>query len=99
MDDQFSANAVTADVGCVESRITLAIANDCGVQMFQTKWTTPGAAEGIHKIPISLLAKALMWQKNRSAAESDPYFGDFVEEFLYAWDVETKFITDGYSLC
>jgi cytochrome P450 monooxygenase len=65
--------------------------------MFQTKWTAPGAAEGVHKIPISLLAKALTWQRNRSTVASDPYFDEFVTEFLHAWEVENRFASDGKS--
>ena len=63
--------------------------------MFQTKWTIPGAAEGIHKIPIPIIAKALIWQRNRSTVASDPYFSEFVQEFLHAWEVETNFTSDG----
>lgn len=66
--------------------------------MFQAKYTAPGAAEGVHKIPIPLLAKALTWQRTRSTVESDPYFKEFVNEFLYAWDVETNFSSDGESI-
>ncbi|KAJ5361617.1 cytochrome P450 [Penicillium brevicompactum] len=61
-------------------------ANAVTADMFQSKWTAPGAAEGVHKIPIPLLAKALTWQRNRSTAADDPYFSEFVREFLYAWE-------------
>ncbi|KAB8071302.1 cytochrome P450 [Aspergillus leporis] len=81
MDDQFSANAVTAD-------------------MFQAKWTAPGAAEGVHKIPVPLLSKGLTWQRNRSSAADDPYFGEFVTEFLHAWETEVKIASNGpYDFC
>lgn len=63
--------------------------------MFQTKWTAPGAAEGVHKIPIPLLAKALTWQRNRSSVTGDTYFKEFVTEFLHAWEVETKITSEG----
>jgi cytochrome P450 monooxygenase len=63
--------------------------------MFQTKWTAPGAAEGVHKIPIPLLAKALTWQRNRSSAAGDPYFREFVAEFLHAWEAETQITNEG----
>nr|A0A0E3D8N7.1 RecName: Full=Cytochrome P450 monooxygenase janQ; AltName: Full=Janthitremanes biosynthesis cluster protein Q [Penicillium janthinellum]AGZ20487.1 cytochrome P450 monooxygenase [Penicillium janthinellum] len=75
-------------------------ANAVTADMFQTKWTAPGAAEGVHKIPIPLLAKALTWQRNRSSVTGDTYFKEFVTEFLHAWEVETKITSEGpYEFC
>nr|Q9C450.1 RecName: Full=Cytochrome P450 monooxygenase paxQ; AltName: Full=Paxilline synthesis protein Q [Penicillium paxilli]AAK11527.1 PaxQ [Penicillium paxilli] len=64
-------------------------------ELFQIKWTAPGTEEGAHKISIPLLGKALTWQRNRSAAQNDPYFSEFVEEFLYAWKEEVPVPENG----
>jgi cytochrome P450 monooxygenase len=66
--------------------------------MFQAKWTAPGAAEGVHKIPVPLLSKGLTWQRNRSSAADDPYFGEFVTEFLHAWETEVKIASNGGNI-
>lgn len=95
MDEDFSANAVTADVSVQKALDTkLEMSND-QLQLFQTAWTLPGAAENVLKIPIPLLHKALTWQRGRSLAKDDPYFEQFVTEFFHAWEVETDIKGDG----
>ncbi|KAI9728824.1 MAG: hypothetical protein M1834_007211 [Cirrosporium novae-zelandiae] len=78
MDNQMSANAVTAE-------------------LFQTKYTLPGAAEGIHKIPIPILSKGLTWLRTRAATKTDPYFPEFVEEFLHAFSEELHLSDKGWN--
>lgn len=95
MDDQFSAVAVTQDV-CYKPRTTFqALGLTIDWKAFQTKYTLPGGVDAIHKIPNPAIAKALTWQRIRSTTDSDPYFSEFVEEFKFAFDVETNFNNGG----
>ncbi|KAE8329207.1 cytochrome P450 [Aspergillus sergii] len=68
--------------------------------LFEAKYTVPGAAEGVHKVPVPILAKALTWQRTRAATKTDPYFQEFVEELQHAFDAETKFENEDWNdLC
>ncbi|KAE8362725.1 cytochrome P450 [Aspergillus caelatus] len=68
--------------------------------LFEAKYTVPGAAEGVHKIPVPIVAKALTWQRTRAATKSDPYFEEFVKELHHAFDAETMFGDEDWNdLC
>ncbi|KAE8316939.1 cytochrome P450 [Aspergillus transmontanensis] len=68
--------------------------------LFEAKYTVPGAAEGVHKVPVPILAKALTWQRTRAATKTDPYFEEFVKELQHAFDAETKFENEDWNnLC
>ncbi|KAB8259857.1 cytochrome P450 [Aspergillus pseudonomiae] len=68
--------------------------------LFEAQYTVPGAAEGVHKVPVPTVAKALTWQRTRAATKSDPYFEEFVKELEHAFDVETMFGDDDWNdLC
>ncbi|KAE8420539.1 cytochrome P450 [Aspergillus pseudocaelatus] len=68
--------------------------------LFEAKYTVPGAAEGVHKIPVPIVAKALTWQRTRAATKSDPYFEELVKELHHAFDAETMFGDEDWNdLC
>ncbi|BAE65190.1 unnamed protein product [Aspergillus oryzae RIB40] len=68
--------------------------------LFEAKYTVPGAAEGVHKVPVPIVAKALTWQRTRAATKTDPYFEEFVKELQHAFDAETKFENEDWNdLC
>ncbi|GMF71470.1 unnamed protein product [Aspergillus oryzae] len=70
------------------------------MQLFEAKYTVPGAAEGVHKVPVPIVAKALTWQRTRAATKTDPYFEEFVKELQHAFDAETKFENEDWNdLC
>ncbi|PIG80525.1 putative cytochrome P450 [Aspergillus arachidicola] len=68
--------------------------------LFEAKYTVPGAAEAVHKVPVPTLAKALTWQRTRAATKTDPYFEEFAKELQHAFDAETKFENEDWNdLC
>ena len=52
------------------------------LQEFQFQYSLPGQQEGARKIPTSVIAKALSWQKTRASNPQDPFFMEFSTEFL-----------------
>lgn len=65
------------------------------VQLFQAKWCMPGADPDVRRIPTTIIAKALAWQRNRSRNSKDVYFDEFVEEFLHGMGKEMPELKDG----
>ncbi|KAJ5775865.1 uncharacterized protein N7511_000876 [Penicillium nucicola] len=63
---------------------------------FQSKFTAPGL---FHKIPSSMMSKALTWSRTRTRS-ADEYFPSFVEELKYSFEQEiTKHmdVDDGWN--
>lgn len=55
----------------------------------------PGADPGVRRIPTTIIAKALAWQRNRSRNSKDSYFDEFVEEFVNGMEKEMPELNDG----
>lgn len=49
----------------------------------------------MRRIPTSIIAKALAWQRNRSRNSKDRYFDEFVDDFLHGMEEEMPKLTDG----
>ncbi|POR31667.1 Cytochrome P450 monooxygenase [Tolypocladium paradoxum] len=57
-------------------------------QEFQFKWLLPGQHHDVRRIPNSVIAKALSWQRTRASNSKDPFFKEFSAEFLYGFQEE-----------
>ncbi|KAJ5431647.1 hypothetical protein N7445_008145 [Penicillium cf. griseofulvum] len=53
---------------------------------FQSKFTAPGL---FHKIPSSIMSKALTWSRNRTRS-SDQYFPNFIKQLEYSFEREVN---------
>nr|BAM84048.1 cytochrome P450 monooxygenase [Tolypocladium album] len=60
---------------------------------FQFKWLLPGQHHDVHRIPNSVIAKALSWQRTRASKADDPFFREFSAEFLYGFQEEMRAFT------
>lgn len=62
-------------------------------QEFQFKWLLPGQHHDVRRIPNSVIAKALSWQRTRASNSKDPFFKEFSAEFLYGFQEEIQAFT------
>ncbi|KJZ71108.1 hypothetical protein HIM_09527 [Hirsutella minnesotensis 3608] len=56
---------------------------------FQFEYSLPGQ-HNIRKIPNSVIAKALSWQKTRASNAADPFFWEFSNAFLHGFQEEIQ---------
>ncbi|KAM4059004.1 cytochrome p450 [Hirsutella rhossiliensis] len=57
---------------------------------FQFKYSLPGQQHNIRRIPNSVIAKALSWQRTRASNPTDPFFKEFSTEFLHGFEQELQ---------
>nr|AGN73102.1 P450 monooxygenase-like protein [Epichloe aotearoae] len=57
---------------------------------FQFQYSLPGQQHNIRRIPNSVIAKALSWQKTRASNPVDPFFREFSNEFLHGFQEEME---------
>lgn len=82
----------------VMSEVVLPLAFDkkrCAdkTQEFQFKWLLPGQCHDVRRIPNSVIAKALSWQRTRASMPNDPFFNEFSHEFLFGFQEEVQAFT------
>ncbi|KYK60561.1 cytochrome P450 monooxygenase [Drechmeria coniospora] len=58
----------------------------------QFKWLLPGQHHLVERIPNSVIAKALSWQRSRASNPDDAFFREFSGEFLQSFDEEVQAI-------
>lgn len=57
-------------------------------EYFQTAYTSPGFVDSKPTVPVSILAKSLVWSRQRVSSETGTYFSGLVEELEYGLEVE-----------
>ncbi|KAI1075208.1 P450 monooxygenase [Whalleya microplaca] len=57
---------------------------------FQFKSLLPGQLHNIRRIPNSVVAKALAWQRTRAGNPDDPFFKEFSSEFIHGFHEEMR---------
>lgn len=65
------------------------------IQEFQFKWLLPGQLHDVRRIPNSVIAKALSWQRTRASKPDDPFFRSFSDEFVYGFQEEMQRLSKG----
>ncbi|KAH8897621.1 P450 monooxygenase [Thozetella sp. PMI_491] len=55
---------------------------------FQFNWLLPGQCHDVQRIPNSVIAKALSWQRTRASKPEDPFFRAFSVEFTHGFQEE-----------
>ncbi|KAI0600760.1 P450 monooxygenase [Biscogniauxia sp. FL1348] len=57
---------------------------------FQFEWLLPGKLHNVRRIPNSVIAKALAWQRTKAGKPDDPFFKEFSSEFIHAFHEEMQ---------
>ncbi|KAL7626880.1 hypothetical protein AAE478_003654 [Parahypoxylon ruwenzoriense] len=57
---------------------------------FQFEWLLPGQLHDVRRIPNSVIAKALGWQRTRAGKPDDPFFKEFSAEVIHGFHEEMR---------
>ncbi|KJK94937.1 hypothetical protein H633G_01163 [Metarhizium anisopliae BRIP 53284] len=64
---------------------------------FQFEHLLPGQLHDVRRIPNSVIAKALSWQRTRASKPEDPFFKSFSAEFIHGFQEETQRLVQNQS--